>query len=91
MPVSLLSLSFVLLVEGAAQEVEEMPPGEKEVVIYGRGFDQMRTWENVDPELRWRYQTFSALLENLGDLESLLADVETRIAVASTIEERTVS
>jgi formylglycine-generating enzyme required for sulfatase activity len=47
-------------------------------------------WSRADSRLAWRYETFAQLVIELQDLAGLVADVEERLEVATTIWQRSV-
>jgi formylglycine-generating enzyme required for sulfatase activity len=46
-------------------------------------------WDQVDPPLRWRYMTTQGLLANLGELSSVITDVEKRVAFSRSVRRET--
>ncbi len=47
-------------------------------------------WEEVDPDLRFRFETSTELVSRIRGLDKLIADVESRIEFASTIKKRSI-
>ncbi len=47
-------------------------------------------WKRVDPERRWRYETFRRLVAGLEELERLAVDVEDRLEVAMNLRRRSI-
>ncbi len=47
-------------------------------------------WDKAEKRSRWRYETTQELLEDLGKLEAVVADVEKRLAFARTVREETI-
>ena len=58
------------------------------LVEEGEGTEPL--WEQADPELRYRFQTFQRLIGGLDELDVLIQDVEARREVASTIWQRSI-
>jgi len=52
--------------------------------------DSKPIWEKADPALRWRHETSLELVERLNDMDDLIADVESRLEFASSIEQRSI-
>jgi formylglycine-generating enzyme required for sulfatase activity len=50
------------------------------------GEDGEPEWEHVDPELRWRFETFAKLVHSLERLALVMRDVEGRLALAPSIQ-----
>ncbi|MFT5477997.1 MAG: sulfatase activating formylglycine-generating enzyme [Planctomycetota bacterium] len=51
----------------------------------GEGTDPV--WDEVDPKLAWRYETFKVLVEGLDNLQLTLTDVEKRLEVSRTLRQ----
>ncbi|MFT7542356.1 MAG: sulfatase activating formylglycine-generating enzyme [Gammaproteobacteria bacterium] len=54
-------------------------------VAEGEGTEPV--WDEVDPKLTWRYETFRELVVGLDGLESALVHVERRLEVARTLRQ----
>jgi len=44
-------------------------------------------WDEVDPKLAWRYETFKELVSGLDELEATQADIEQRLEVSRTLRQ----
>ena len=51
----------------------------------GEGTEPM--WDEVDPKLAWRYETFKELVSGLDELEVTQADIEQRLEVSQTLRQ----
>jgi hypothetical protein len=47
-------------------------------------------WDEVEPKLRWRYETTQDLVTDLEELAATVTDVEKRLAFARTVREKSV-
>ncbi|MEW6746398.1 MAG: SUMF1/EgtB/PvdO family nonheme iron enzyme [Planctomycetota bacterium] len=69
---------------------QETLPRKVEAGDLSQGDDSEIRWDAVDPQLRRRHERLSELVEGVRKLPEAIADIEQRLSVAESIQQRTI-